>query len=61
MASFSSTEYGKTDFVLLDQLTEEAFMQNLKLRFKMGKIYSYIGEPAGGHHHITDMIPPTIV
>ncbi|CAI8005806.1 Unconventional myosin-Id [Geodia barretti] len=44
MASFSSTEYGKTDFVLLDQLTEEAFMQNLKLRFKMGKIYSYIGE-----------------
>ena len=43
MATFSSAEYGKADFVLLDQLTEEAFMHNLKLRFQKGKIYSYIG------------------
>ena len=46
MATFSSAEYGKADFVLLDQLTEEAFMQNLKLRFQKGKIYTYIGKSA---------------
>ena len=43
MATFSSLEYGKADFVLLDELTEDAFMQNLKLRFQKGKIYTYIG------------------
>lgn len=44
MATFSSPEYGKADFVLLDEITEDQFMQNLKLRFQKGKIYSYIGE-----------------
>lgn len=44
MATFSSQEYGKADFVLLDELTEDAFMQNLKLRFQKGKIYTYIGK-----------------
>ncbi|XP_021503915.1 unconventional myosin-Ig isoform X2 [Meriones unguiculatus] len=37
-------EYGKPDFVLLDQLTMEDFMQNLQLRFKKDRIYTYIGE-----------------
>ena len=44
MATFSSLEYGKADFVLLDEITEEQFMANLKLRFQKGKIYSYIGK-----------------
>lgn len=44
MATFSSPEYGKADFVLLDEITEQQFMQNLKLRFQKGKIYSYIGK-----------------
>ena len=37
-------EYGKPDFVLLDQLTMEDFMKNLELRFEKGRIYTYIGE-----------------
>ncbi|XP_033097295.1 unconventional myosin-Id-like isoform X2 [Anneissia japonica] len=37
-------EFGKGDFVLLDEINEEMFMQNLKLRFQKGKIYTYIGE-----------------
>ena len=44
MANFITEEYGKADFVLLDDLTVEAFMANLKLRFCKGKIYTYIGE-----------------
>nr|CAB3264156.1 unconventional myosin-Id [Phallusia mammillata] len=38
------SEFGKGDFVLLDQLTQEAFMDNLRLRFQKGRIYTYIGE-----------------
>nr|XP_026690798.1 unconventional myosin-Id isoform X1 [Ciona intestinalis] len=37
-------EPGKPDFVLLDNLTLEAFMENLKIRFQKGRIYTYIGE-----------------
>uniref|UniRef100_A0A8C0I0E4 Myosin IG n=1 Tax=Balaenoptera musculus TaxID=9771 RepID=A0A8C0I0E4_BALMU len=37
-------ECGKPDFVLLDQVTMEDFMENLKLRFEKGHIYTYIGE-----------------
>ncbi|XP_045683574.1 unconventional myosin-Ig [Phyllostomus hastatus] len=37
-------ECGKADFVLLDQVTMEDFMENLKLRFEKGRIYTYIGE-----------------
>lgn len=44
MASFSSPEFGKSDFVLLDDIREDLFMANLQLRFKKGKIYTYIGE-----------------
>ncbi|XP_030405644.1 unconventional myosin-Ig isoform X2 [Gopherus evgoodei] len=44
MAEQESLEFGKADFVLLDQVTMEHFMENLKLRFEMGRIYTYIGE-----------------
>nr|KAF6267078.1 myosin IG [Pipistrellus kuhlii] len=37
-------ECGKADFVLLDEVTMEHFMENLKLRFEKGRIYTYIGE-----------------
>ena len=44
MATFSSSEFGKADFVLLDDVSTDQFMSNLKLRFQKGKIYTYIGE-----------------
>ncbi len=44
MANFISEEFGKADFVLLEDLSTAAFMDNLKLRYQKGKIYSYIGE-----------------
>ncbi len=45
MASFLGTaEFGKPDFVLLEDVREDHFMANLRLRFKKGKIYTYIGE-----------------
>ncbi|XP_075444251.1 unconventional myosin-Ig isoform X3 [Ascaphus truei] len=44
MAEQESLEFGKADFVLLDQVTMEDFMANLKLRFERGRIYTYIGE-----------------
>ncbi|XP_066440730.1 unconventional myosin-Ig-like [Eleutherodactylus coqui] len=44
MAEQESLEFGKADFVLLDNVTMEDFMANLKLRFECGRIYTYIGE-----------------
>ncbi|XP_061442904.1 unconventional myosin-Ig isoform X2 [Rhineura floridana] len=44
MAEQESLEFGKADFVLLDQVTMADFMDNLKLRFEKGRIYTYIGE-----------------
>lgn len=44
MANFSSSEFGKADFVLLDKIDMPSFMSNLKLRFQKGKFYTYIGE-----------------
>jgi len=35
---------GVGDFVLLDQISMESFTENLQIRFKAGKIYTYIGE-----------------
>ncbi|KFV74021.1 Unconventional myosin-Ig, partial [Dryobates pubescens] len=35
---------GKADFVLLDEVTMEQFLENLRLRFSEGRIYTYIGE-----------------
>ncbi|KAM4705559.1 unconventional myosin-Ig-like [Rhinophrynus dorsalis] len=44
MAEHEGLEFGKADFVLLDQVTMEDFMDNLRLRFERGRIYTYIGE-----------------
>ena len=44
MANFISAEFGMADFVLLEEISTETFMANLKLRYTKGKIYSYIGE-----------------
>uniref|UniRef100_H2M014 Myosin IG n=1 Tax=Oryzias latipes TaxID=8090 RepID=H2M014_ORYLA len=44
MAELEGLEFGKSDFVLLDEVTMEQFMENLKLRFQKGRIYTYIGE-----------------
>lgn len=44
MAEQESLEYGKGDFVLLDEVTKSAFMENLQLRFSKEKIYTFIGE-----------------
>ncbi|KAM8967274.1 unconventional myosin-Ig [Pelodytes ibericus] len=44
MAEQESLEFGKADFVLLDQVAMKDFMENLKLRFGRGRIYTYIGE-----------------
>lgn len=37
-------EVGVPDFVLLDNLTTDTFIENLQLRFQNNKIYTYIGE-----------------
>lgn len=44
MTQHEGAEFGKGDFVLLDEISEDAFMHNLKLRFGKDKIYTYIGE-----------------
>uniref|UniRef100_A0A3B4AZ40 Myosin IG n=1 Tax=Periophthalmus magnuspinnatus TaxID=409849 RepID=A0A3B4AZ40_9GOBI len=44
MAELESLEFGKSDFILLDEVTMEQFMENLKLRFEKGRIYTFIGE-----------------
>ncbi len=44
MAHLEKAKYGKGDFVLLDALSMDAFMENLKTRYSYEKIYSYIGE-----------------
>lgn len=44
MAEQESPEYGVGDFVLLDEVSKKAFMDNLKLRFQKERIYTYIGE-----------------
>uniref|UniRef100_A0A8C1NSD4 Myosin IG n=1 Tax=Cyprinus carpio TaxID=7962 RepID=A0A8C1NSD4_CYPCA len=42
MAELEGLEFGKSDFVLLDEVTMEQFMENL--RFEKGRIYTFIGE-----------------
>ncbi|XP_064019010.1 unconventional myosin-Ig isoform X1 [Pogoniulus pusillus] len=44
MAELEGPEFGKADFVLLDEVTMEQFLENLRLRFSEGRIYTYIGE-----------------
>ncbi|XP_071562169.1 unconventional myosin ID [Temnothorax nylanderi] len=40
----ASHDVGIGDFVLLDEITVERVVENLKIRFNGGKIYTYIGE-----------------
>ncbi|XP_019771399.1 unconventional myosin ID isoform X1 [Dendroctonus ponderosae] len=40
----TTTEVGVGDFVLMDVIDLDHFMENLKIRFKDGLIYTYIGE-----------------
>uniref|UniRef100_A0A2R5LJZ3 Putative myosin class ii heavy chain n=1 Tax=Ornithodoros turicata TaxID=34597 RepID=A0A2R5LJZ3_9ACAR len=42
MAGFEDVGIG--DFVLLENITLDAFMDNLKVRYNGGKVYTYIGE-----------------
>ena len=42
MAEFDGV--GVPDFVLLDQLSTTAFLNNMRERFRAAKIYTYIGE-----------------
>jgi hypothetical protein len=35
---------GYGDAIMLDKVSEEAFLLNLKRRYERGKIYTYIGE-----------------
>ncbi|XP_072309142.1 unconventional myosin-Id-like, partial [Eucyclogobius newberryi] len=44
MAELEGLEFGKSDFTLLDEVTMEQFMENLKLRFEKGRTYTFIGE-----------------
>uniref|UniRef100_A0A8C5Q6D7 Myosin ID n=1 Tax=Leptobrachium leishanense TaxID=445787 RepID=A0A8C5Q6D7_9ANUR len=44
MALQEGLQYGKADFVLMDSVTLPEFMDNLKLRFEKGRIYTFIGE-----------------
>ncbi|CAH2302747.1 unconventional myosin-Id [Pelobates cultripes] len=44
MALQEDLQYGKADFVLMDSVTLPEFMDNLKLRFEKGRIYTFIGE-----------------
>lgn len=46
MAGFlhEDSEYGIGDFILLQELTLNSFMDNLKLRFQKNRVYTYIGE-----------------
>ena len=37
-----TTGYG--DAVMLDKVSEQSFLENLKIRFENGRIYTYIGE-----------------
>ena len=44
MAHLEGTKYGTGDFVLLDTISIDSFMENLQKRYEHEKIYSYIGE-----------------
>ena len=44
MAAITPSTVGRADAVLLDDISEGAFLENLKLRHSKDKIYSYIGE-----------------
>ena len=42
MALSEPAEFGHPDFILLDEVTEAAFMANLKLRYQKGKVWLFV-------------------
>ena len=42
MALSEPAEFGLPDFILLSDITEEAFLKNLQLRFEKGKVESLL-------------------
>lgn len=44
MSAIATSTIGRADAVLLDDISEDSFLANLKLRHSKDKIYSYIGE-----------------
>ena len=44
MALIETDGMGHSDFILMDEVSEDAFMNNLKQRYQGGMIYTYIGE-----------------
>eukprot|EP00117_Sycon_ciliatum_P028985 scpid88009/ scgid23182/ Unconventional myosin-Id len=44
MAVLEAAEFGHSDFIMMEDLTENAFIENLKLRFSKDRIYTNIGE-----------------
>lgn len=38
MALSEPAEYGQPDFILVDEISEEAFLANLKLRYEKGRV-----------------------
>ncbi len=43
MTAFEGPQFGVGDFVLMENITIENFMSNLKLRYGKSKMYTYIG------------------
>ena len=41
---FNEKETGVGDFVLLPQINMERFLENVKVRYAAGHIYTYIGK-----------------
>ena len=54
---------GHADFILMDEVSENAFMTNLKLRYQANKIYTYIGETvvSVNPYHIVDIYNDAVV
>lgn len=54
---------GHADFILMDEVSEEAFMTNLKLRYQSNKIYTYIGETvvSVNPYHTVDIYNDAVV
>uniref|UniRef100_A0A8B9N1U2 Myosin IG n=1 Tax=Accipiter nisus TaxID=211598 RepID=A0A8B9N1U2_9AVES len=63
MAELEGPEFGKADFVLLDEVTMEQFLENLRRRFLQGRIYTYIGEVvvAVNPYRMLDLYGPPVV
>ena len=54
---------GHADFILMDEVSEEDFMTNLRLRYQANKIYTYIGETvvSVNPYHMVDIYNDAVV